>query len=306
MAPITRSSRCHVAFSSHQHQQRRSWTSFYLACPSLQHPLLPLPDRTSESDAIKLSAADIQHAFRERSIDRVAFIRHGNTAPAPKDIDRELTELGRAQSRAAGLSYGFGSLCPYYEGAALCSPAGRCVETAQLFLHAALQLQQLENGAGADTIAMPRLELWHELYDGTMQPEGSRLFKSLGYAPLRVYLENQNKRDRKAAKMVLGGYASDALDAIWDVVRARGGEGVFDEEQRNIAETKSDEGKTLLFFGHAVYLPSVALGFASAIGCDDGTAMDLILDTNTKEAEGYCVDVDKQSVSLLCRPETSS
>ena len=56
-------------------------------------------------------------------------------------------------------------------------------------------------------------------------------------------------------------------------------------------------GSTLLFFAICTrYIYLAALGFATAIG---------LLDTNTKEAEqGYCVDIDTRSISLLELPET--
>ncbi|KAL7543951.1 hypothetical protein ACHAXR_013364 [Thalassiosira sp. AJA248-18] len=145
---------------------------------------------------------------------------------------------------------------------------------------------------------MPPLRLYSKLYDGTMQPDGSRLFRSIGYAPLRSYLENPNVGDAESARCVLGEYARTSLDIIWDVAANHHHEDNF----------ISKANKTLLFFAHAIYLPSAALGFAAAIGCgnrstEKGETVDLILDTNTEEAEGYCVHIDTQSVSLLHRPE---
>ena len=246
--------------------------------PSLQHPLLLLPLPSLEANT--KSASDIQYAFAKSNINRVAFIRHGNTAPADVDFERTLTELGRSQSSIAGASYGTQQLYPYYK-------------------EAVLKLMEEE---ADELFVMPQLELHSKLYDGTMQPEGSRLFRSIGYAPLRQYVQNANEDDGASARCILGEYAKTSLDTIWDVVK---------DHTFLVDAAESLEERTLLFFAHAIYLPSAALGFATAIGCRDtnaeeeeDTSVDLILDTNTKEAEGYCVQIDTQTVSLLCRPES--
>lgn len=209
-------------------------------------------------------------------ISKVAFIRHGNTNKAPiggTDFDRQLTDLGRDQARAAGLSYGV-DLHPFYP-VALCSPAPRCVETAKIFLDAA--------GVAEEQI---KFVYNQDLYDGTMQPEGSRLFKKIGYAPLRDFYEDSDEDDRRVAHEVLGSYAESSLNAIKEVAH--------DSEM----SINSDDKSTLLFFAHAVYLPGASLCLASASGC---MGVDLCLDTNTKEAEGYLVDLEKRKCSLLCR-----
>ena len=138
---------------------------------------------------------------------------------------------------------------------------------------------------------IPKLSLQSQLYDGTMQPEGSRLFNEIGYAPIRSYLANKNLDDADAAKVVLGKYASSSLDIMYDLAQ---------EGKKLVVPNERDIDRTLLFFAHAVYLPSAALSLAAALDCYDG--MDLILDTNTKEAEGYCIDIFNENVSLLCLP----
>ena len=292
----------HLAAFSFQHQ--RHSLSLVLR-PSQQHPLLPLPDpptTADDDDAITTnkSASDIQKTFLKSNINKVAFIRHGNTASASVDFDRTLTELGRSQSRVAGASFGIQELYPFYEKAALSSTAPRCVETAELFLDSSLK--ELEDEPKENNKAPP-LKLLSQLYDGTMQPEGSRLFRSIGYATLRQYLENRNECDAEAARCVLGEYARVSLDAIWDVAMDHHlqSEETSNEESKPKANNGCT-GKTLLFFAHAIYLPSAALAFATAVGCGS-KSIDLILDTDTKEAEGYCVHIDTQSISLLHRPE---
>ena len=209
-------------------------------------------------------------------ISKVAFIRHGNTNKAPiggTDFERQLTDLGNDQAKGAGLSYGT-ELRPFYP-VALCSPAPRCVETAKIFLDAA--------GVAGEPIEFVYNQ---DLYDGTMQPEGSRLFKKIGYAPLRKYYEDPDKDDRRVAHEVLGSYGESSLNAITEVARDHG------------VSNHSDDKNTFLFFAHAVYLPAASLCLASASGC---LGEDLCLDTNTKEAEGYLVDLETRKCSLLCR-----
>ena len=220
--------------------------------------------------------------FQSAGISRVAFLRHGNTAPQPRggiDFDRQLTDLGREQAESAGSSYGI-DLLPHYS-VALSSSAPRCLDTANIFLQA------------SKTNDFVAIKAAQSLYDGTMQPAGSALFKKIGYAPLRRYYENQDENDRITAHRVLAPYALTALGAITDVASSS-----LDRDHQPHKES------TLLLFAHAVYLPAAALGLAAAAGCKDGD-LDIVLDTNTKEAEGYLVDLEGAKTSLLCRPESS-
>ena len=269
--------------------------------PTQQHPLLPLPSPLKSDASSVATSVTIQTSFLQSNISRIAFIRHGNTSPSPTGIDfeRTLTDVGRAQSIAAGASYGVQDLYPYHEKMALCSPAPRCVETAELFLSASWQ--ELKKRGSEITFQMPPLKLHPQMYDGTMQPEGSRLFRSIGYAPLRTYLDNPIQEDAEAARRVLGEYAHSCLDLLWDASS--------ENSAISKVQAKNDRGTTLLVFAHAIYLPAAALGFAMAIGCGNDISagnrdVDLILDTNTKEAEGYLVRIDTKTVSLLHRPES--
>ena len=215
-------------------------------------------------------------------IGRVAFIRHGNTNKAPSggaDFDRQLTDLGREQARAASFSYGE-DLRPFYHSV-LCSPAPRCVETAKIFLDATGMYENQQQPT--------ELNYNQVLYDGAIQPEGSRMFKKIGYAPLRKYYNDTDEEDRIVANEILGSYAMSSLKAIERVASTGAA-------MRNRPSTPG--GTALLFFAHAVYLPAASFGLASAIGCT-GDDLDIILDTNTKEAEGYLVNVDDRECSLL-------
>ena len=123
---------------------------------------------------------------------RLAYLRHGNTEPNEVDFDRTLTKQGRWQAVAAAKSYGL-SLRPFLP-TALSSEAPRAVETAQLFLE----------DAGRDV----ELVTDRSLYDGTMQPEGSAVFREIGYAPLDFYLKDGR------ANSVLGDYAETAAARV--------------------------------------------------------------------------------------------
>ena len=187
-------------------------------------------------------------AILSAGIRKVAYVRHGNTNKAPSggtDFDRRLTELGRDQAKAAGLSYGI-DIQPFYP-VALCSPAPRCVETAKIFLDAAgVAERQIEFVCNQD------------LYDGTIQPQGSRLFQKIGYAPLRDYYEDPDEDDRKVAFDILGSYGTSALSAIEEVAH---------EDRRTYVSDGSRHCRhTLLIFAHAVYLPAAEARHNDAAG----------------------------------------
>lgn len=226
----------------------------------------------------------------DAGISRVAFMRHGKTGPAQNgiDFDRLLTDEGRDQARQAGLVFG-GTLNPLFP-TILVSPAPRTVETAKIFLSQVV----LENHEQFE------LDLVDALYDGTMQPKGPGLFQKLGYAPLREYLENDNDVDRAIAQELLGSYAHTCIDALVDVVSRR--TGMTPSSQRvggdHVSTIEDNDGLTILMVGHAIYLPAAALGVSSLIGCSD---MDVIMNTNTREAEGYLIDMETRSVKYLSR-----
>jgi Histidine phosphatase superfamily (branch 1) len=213
----------------------------------------------------------------QANVKRVAFLRHGQTAPSQgSDFDRILTEEGRQQAREAGSSFGV-HLKPFYP-TLLSSPAPRTMETANLFLESSNNYES-EIQVVTDQV----------LYDGTMQPKGSPLFQKLGYAPLKDYLNHQDEQFRLDAQFVLGAYAHSAVDVIINLV------GRYDVPQ-------SDTNSTLWIVGHAIYLPAAALGVASLSGCKD---CHLILSMNTLPAEGYLIDVENQQARYLTRPTSA-
>jgi hypothetical protein len=139
-------------------------------------------------------------------------------------------------------------------------------------------------------VAAFELEMNEILYDGTMQPKGSQLFQKIGYAPLSDYLGASDDDDRRSAQTVLGDYAANVSKVILKAT-------IKSSHLRNV--DAGERGSTLWLIGHAIYLPAVALHVASLLNCDSG--QELILSTNTQEAEGYLLHIDRREVELLIR-----
>jgi broad specificity phosphatase PhoE len=214
--------------------------------------------------------------LKQAGIGRIAFLRHGN-APSVEgavDFDRLLTEKGREQAEEAGRSFGK-RLKPFFP-LVLVSSSPRTVSTAQNFLEA------------ADAVNSATIRKEAILYDGTMQPGGSALFRRIGYTALRDYINSNNEEDRALSRRLVGGYAHNVMQTMMTVVQ---------ETQPPHPAGQS----TMLIVGHALYLPAVVLGVASMAGCSQKD-QDLILDDKVQEAQGYLVDIVTPSVSILERP----
>jgi len=256
-------------------------------------------------------------------ISHIGFLRHGQTgpkSPGQGDWERQLTAVGRQQVQTAGTSFGR-DLTPSFSFL-LSSAAPRTLETARIFLQSAGETEAILPPHAAVQIVP-----CHSLYDGTMQPQGSALFQKLGYAPLRDYLwqqENNSCRgpndgeDQSTARQLLGGYAHTVLQEILNVTNI-----VDDNKNPNPSVANVDGPSVLWIVAHAVYLPAAALGVAWVLmeGDEDTTtkdptasSLDVILSTNTKEAEGYLIHLKNQHqsdkapnqspmVTLLQRPK---
>jgi Histidine phosphatase superfamily (branch 1) len=237
---------------------------------------------------------EFQDLARRVGIRRIAFLRHGNTAPAENgvDFDRVLTPLGRDQSREAGRALG-ARLLPFRK--VLVSPAPRTVETAQHFFEeaasSAASSKHLSPSVHDPTARASTqvLTLVQGLYDGTMQPEGSVLFRKIGYATLQSYVDANDPADREVARRVLGEYSTLVAHEILQTLRLLPPEA---------EQSATSNGATMLLVGHAIYLPAAALGISRLCGCSN---QELLLDTNTKEAHGYCIDLPQATVTLLER-----
>jgi hypothetical protein len=243
------------------------------------HDWLPPPS------GVSYGLDNLVTTFTKAGISRVAFLRHGN-APSLKDgidFDRQLTERGKGQALDSGISFGR-DLAPYYESV-LVSPSPRTVDTAHIFLDAAAIL---------DT----KIQREPILYDGTMQPGGSVLFKKIGYVTLREYINNSNDQDRDLSRLLVGGYTHEVLHTMMKTVLSKA-----PQSETSHSRIRPPHQSTLLMVGHALYLPAVTLGLASLVGCDQAY-QDLILDDKTNEAEGYLVELSVPSVSLLQRPKS--
>jgi Histidine phosphatase superfamily (branch 1) len=253
----------------------------------------------------------LQSRLQDAGVAKIAFLRHGKTAPAMNgvDFDRLLTDEGRQQAKDAGrimAKY----LLPFYPRC-LVSPAPRTMETAQLFFQAAAVAATCTNNTLTNpeysSASIPiKLEPIPILYDGVMQPEGSRLFRQLGYAPLSAYLHHSDTNDRNAARTVLGEYASHVAQAL--------SKELFDSSQVNddpgnsshrakVDKQHQQPGTTLCVVGHAIYLPAAALGVAALLDCCDPESEKVMLSTNTREAEGYLINLQRRNVTYLSRIE---
>ena len=233
--------------------------------------------------------------LKEAGVFEIAFLRHGNTHPIPEngvDFDRALTDIGRKQAKQAASSFG-NALKPFYPSV-LVSPAPRTMETAKIFLEAA----GCFNIDDKDEIDQVHLSPIQSLYAGAMQPQADPLFEKLGYAPLRDYLDDQmDEADKITARACLGAYAQSLVESILDVLN-----GDAAKADELAAAERPVTRRTLLVVGHAIYLPAAALGIASITNCDKDS-LDLILSTNTKEAEGYLINLEQAKAQCLRRPE---
>jgi Histidine phosphatase superfamily (branch 1) len=163
----------------------------FSACCCFHSMFQVLPDTRDNSkskNADDITPEMLQSRLHEAGVGKIAFLRHGKTAPSVNgvDFDRLLTAEGRQQATDAGRIMSQ-DLLPFYPRC-LVSPAPRTMETAQLFFQA-VAAATCTNNAVADDLASINIQLGPilTLYDGTMQPEGSRLFRQLGYAPLCLY-----------------------------------------------------------------------------------------------------------------------
>lgn len=157
----------------------------------------------------------------------VAFIRHGNTAPNTVDTERVLTDLGRQQSQSAASSYMKSLPCMDMAALAVCSPAVRCKETAELVLAGAAPTPE--------RIDCPCI------YDALLQPGAKGIFKKLSYAPLKDYFA-----EGAEVVEILDAYATGVINEVGSIAAAR-------------PEANAGSGRrTLCVFGHAVYSAAVA------------------------------------------------
>jgi broad specificity phosphatase PhoE len=217
-------------------------------------------------------------ACEKAGVSKIGFLRHGKTAPKPPnthDFDRLLTDQGREQAQEAGASFGQ-DLKPFFP-TLLVSPAPRTVETAELFLKSAHAKEDC------------KLKPVQGLYDGTMHPKGSLIFQKIGYAPLTDYVECEDDEDREMSRKLLGLYAETVVDAMNTVLLE--------------ANPTEEHDFTMWMVGHAIYLPAAALGVATQLDCSE-SGLAVILSSNTKEAEGYLIDVGNSEAVYLSRPSS--
>jgi hypothetical protein len=111
---------------------------------------------------------------------------------------------------------------------------------------------------------------------------------------LSDYLDNPDLEDRNLARELLGMYADSVIGSMVDVL-----EPSLDDPADRAVDS------TLWVVGHAIYLPAAALGVASIVDCSS-SGLETILSSNTKEAEGYLIDISKEEADAryLARPSS--
>jgi hypothetical protein len=269
-------------------------TSFSSSSFSHNHPIDWLLSYIDNGEDL----SDFGSILSNAGIHQMALIRHGNTGPAEIDFQRQLTPLGQTQARIAGETFGkkqerHRRLLPFYPKI-LFSPAPRTEETARIFVRAATNNMDQENGAAASPLSLFQWISIPVAYDGTMQPGGNALFRKIGYAPLMAYTETMDIDDRTLARTLLGQYAHDVMVEIQRHVLQVESNDVY---QSSNTQAGDDNAKTtLLFFGHAIYISALALGIASQVGGRNNESNSkLILETFTREAEGFLIPIVSSS-----------
>lgn len=258
------------------------------------HDLLPCPADW------KVPTHNFGDKIKEIGISKIFFLRHGQKGKSDTgDFDRILTDVGREQARVAGSSYGKDTLMPIFPKV-LVSPAPRTVETARLFLQAAADVDDDTAECNEEESSSSSFDLVpvQELYDKTMQPDGSKLLAKIGYAPLRDYLDASDEYDRGVARDPLGKYATVAVDVIYNEVLDK------KTENGSSSQTTSIGPCTLLVVAHAIYLPAATMGVASVVGCNSSSDLQIPLSMNTQEAEGYLIDLSSRTLAYISRPTT--
>lgn len=167
----------------------------------------------------------------------IAFIRHANTGPSATDLARQLTDKGKAQSKAAAMGY-MTRLPSPLASFVISSPAQRCLETADIVLE------------GSSPPEMMELQC---IYDGMLQPGASETFGRLGYASLFTYLA-----DNERSRTDLNAHGETVIGSLGAAVAVRA---VLDAADGTVKE-RNDQRQTLCVFGHAVYLAAAALRLA--------------------------------------------
>ena len=229
----------------------RGRSLFYWRAPTLS--------QTAITARRSLSAMPAARALARLADYDVIFIRHGNTAPAEKDLERRLTDKGKKQCGAAAAGYMArlpSPLAPY----AVTSPALRCVETASLIV--------------------PGIELVEVqcMYDGMIQPGASEAFRRLGYASLAQYLSDSDE-----TRSLLSSHGEHVVGALGATATVRVALDAADGKA-----PKASQRQTMCVFGHAVYLNAAALRLAD-LRAHPIDGKQAILHTNTEEATGFWV-----------------
>ena len=169
----------------------------------------------------------------------IRFVRHGQANSAATDVERKLSDLGRAQAGGVGLGWDQSRFRPTV---VVSSRAPRAVDTAQI----------------TTGLELSRIVQCEELYFGT-NPEWldviNGAYEKLGNAPLIAY-----DMLSIAVGDAIKHYAIAAVTAICTAIRE--------------CETPPTQ---VAVFGHAVLLPAVARHMLQTYGIDDGTVENVVM-----------------------------
>uniref|UniRef100_A0A7S3NN62 Uncharacterized protein n=1 Tax=Aureoumbra lagunensis TaxID=44058 RepID=A0A7S3NN62_9STRA len=198
---------------------------------------------------------------------RILFLRHAETKVGPRnDWERMLSDAGMSQSKRAGESFGR-ALQPFCN-VVMSSPAPRCLDTIDHFF----------KGVSQEVRSM-RIVTDPTLYDGTIQPGASEVFKRLGYQSLSTYLKDGG------ATSALEKYADDVVDQLINLLESSDNENKEDGQKIQPLKDK-DQYQTLLFCGHAVYLPAAGRLCAQLLGAPKH-ALRILTDSNMRPCEAF-------------------
>ena len=105
------------------------------------------------------------------------------------------------------------------------------------------------------------------------------------------YVNSNDLEDRDLSRHLLGQYADTVIQVMASTLEA--------------SSAANTDMTTFWFVGHAIYLPAAVLGVSSLVNCKE-SGIEIILSSNTKEAEGYLIDLQNSEATYLARPSTGS
>ena len=194
-------------------------------------------------------------------LSRIVVIRHANTDRPPNDLDRQLTEKGRAQCAHAAGSWAaaLGSGPNVFR-----SRAQRTAQNAELIAGGCAQrVVECIYPDDADANS-PNRESWNKI---------NVVFARLGHVPLQEYIDH----DDGALALLIDEYAVN----VWKEVLA-----VLEEGQKSGQPPPA----TLAIFAHSIFGSAIAWAIARGLRLEE----ELILSTKVDEACAFVIEPGSQ------------